>query len=306
VVCESAGVIGVAEAAGGSRPAEPPNEHEQRPWADQQAALDGADDLAPRLPSLAADVLHRFRAIQQENVALVQQVTTLEAQIEAMLTERVTLAARVRSLEERIEHLQVEHASEQAVLEKLVAELERTSRRSARVERQPIPIRPFAEPPGLVPRDLVPVGASPAVATAPPEDLSPAARFQHPTVSDEETLLGAVAVTAPLGDGGLREAVPVAAPASQAGPAASSYALIAHPFARFSDLGQFQAAVQALPSVHNVRVRRFAQGTLEMRVEYDGSAPLTDVLRGLPLAVEDVAQEEPFRLRVRLAPVSAG
>jgi hypothetical protein len=307
VVCESAGVIGLADAAGGSRPVEPRDEHEQRAWADQLAALDGEGELAPRLQSLATDVLHRFRAIQQENAALLQQVATLEAQVEALLSERIGLVARVRSLEEQIEHLQAEHASEQAVLEKLVAELERASRRMARVERQPIPIRPFTAPlPGFAPPDLLPVGEPVSAATAAPDDQSPAARFQHPAISDEETLLGAVAVTAPLRETGLREPAPVAAPPGQGSPAASSYALIAHPFARFSDLGQFQAAVQALPSVHNVRVRRFAQGTLEMRVDYDGSAPLTDVLRGLPLPVEDVAQEEPFRLRVRLAPVQAG
>ena len=125
--------------------------------------------------------------------------------------------------------------------------------------------------PSLTPRDLPPADDSTPTVAIPADDLSPAARFQHPMVSDEETLLGSAAVTAPLGEGSPRAAAPAA-------PAASSYALIAHPFARFSDLGQFQAAVQALPSVHNVRVRRFAQGTLEMRVDYDGSAPLTDVL----------------------------
>jgi len=272
----------------------------------QLAALDGEDELVPSLPSLAADVLHRFRAIQQENAALLHQVATLEAQIEAMLTERLTLAARVQSLGERIEHLHAEHASEQAVLEKLVAELERTSRRAARIERQPIPIRAFADSSALVSRDLPLGGESTPPVAAPAANLSPAALFQHPTVSDEETLLGTVAVTAPLGEGSPRASVPAGATVVSAAPASSSYALIAHPFARFSDLGHFQAAVQALPSVHNVRVRRFAQGTLEMRVDYDGSAPLTDVLRGLPLAIEDVAQEEPFRLRVRLGSANAG
>jgi TolA-binding protein len=303
-VSESAGVAAMAEAPEVPGLAESLDDHQS--WTGQLAALDGEDELVPRLPSLAADVLHRFRAIQQENAALLQQVATLEAQIEAMLTERVTLAARVQSLEERIEHLQAEHSSEQTVLEKLVAELERTSRRAARVERQPIPIRPFADSSALVPRDLPLVGTSGQSGAAPAENLSPAARFQHPTVSDEETLLGTAAVTAPLGEASPRASVPGAATAVQGAPASSSYALIAYPFARFSDLGQFQAAVQALSSVHNVRVRRFAQGTLEMRVDYDGSAPLTDVLRGLPLAIEEVAQEEAFRLRVRLGSANSG
>src|SRR4051812_45251806 len=105
VVCEPAGDGGIAETPEGSRPNESLNEHEHHVWTGHLVALDGEDELVPSLPSLAADVLHRFRAIQQENAALLHQVATLEAQIEAMLTERLTLAARVQSLGERIEHL---------------------------------------------------------------------------------------------------------------------------------------------------------------------------------------------------------
>lgn len=309
VVRESAGFIGAVEAAEEARLPESLTEHDHRLWADQLAALDREGVLAPPLQTLAVDLLRRIRAILQENAALLQQVATLEERVEVLLTERIGLAARVRTLEEQIEQLHAEHSNEQAVLGKLVAELERASQRGGRVERQPIPLRPLAELPVNLPRDLPALSMATSAAAAPPAAPSPAARFHHPALSDEETLLSnAAAVAAPpeLGSGALRDAAPLAlAVAGQANPATSSYALIAHPFARFSDLGQFQAAVQALPSVHNVRVRRFAQGTLEMRVDYDGSAPLTDVLRGLPLAVEEVAQEEPFRLRVRLVSESA-
>jgi hypothetical protein len=91
------------------------------------------------------------------------------------------------------------------------------------------------------------------------------------------------------------------APAARsAAPEDGSYTLIAYPFVRFSDLGQFQAALQKLAGVHDVQVRRFAQGTLEMRVGYTGTTDLATTLRTLATEVEDVQEEEPSRLRVRL------
>ena len=91
---------------------------------------------------------------------------------------------------------------------------------------------------------------------------------------------------------------------SSPSPAPVSYILVAQPFVRFSDLGRFQTAVQALRGVQNARVRRFAQGTLEMRLDYDGPAPLREALCGLALAVEAVEQIDPHRLVVHLRPDS--
>ncbi len=91
---------------------------------------------------------------------------------------------------------------------------------------------------------------------------------------------------------------------SSPSPAPVSYILIAQPFGRFSDLGRFQTAVQALRGVQNARVRRFAQGTLEMRLDYDGAAPLREALSGLALAVEAVEQIDPQHLMIRLRPDS--
>ena len=121
------------------------------------------------------------------------------------------------------------------------------------------------------------------------------ARATGPTVPDDETLLMGDAVAeggAPLVEHPAPSQVPV------------SYVLIAQPFGRFSDLGRFQTAVQALRGVQNARVRRFAQGTLEMRLDYDGAAPLRDALAGLALAVEAVEQIDPQHLMVRLRPDS--
>ena len=80
----------------------------------------------------------------------------------------------------------------------------------------------------------------------------------------------------------------------------AAYTLIAYPFVRFSDLGQFQAALQKLAGVHDIQVRRFAQGTLEMRIGYDGGPDLVSALRTLETEVEDVREEAPDRLRLRL------
>jgi hypothetical protein len=79
-----------------------------------------------------------------------------------------------------------------------------------------------------------------------------------------------------------------------------TYTLIASPFVRFSDLGQFQAALQKLTGVHDAQVRRFAQGTLEMRIGYSGTTDLATTLRTLATEIEDVSEEEPYQLRVHL------
>ena len=78
------------------------------------------------------------------------------------------------------------------------------------------------------------------------------------------------------------------------------YTLITYPFVRFSDLGQFQAALQRLQGVHDVQVRRFAQGTLEMTARYEGETDLIAALSGLTGEIEEVREEAPYRLRIRL------
>lgn len=79
-----------------------------------------------------------------------------------------------------------------------------------------------------------------------------------------------------------------------------TYTLVVYPFTRFSDLGQFQSVLQELVGIHDIQVRRFAQGTLEMRLGYDGNVPLPQALHNLSVGIEDVEEEEPYRLRVRL------
>jgi hypothetical protein len=47
-------------------------------------------------------------------------------------------------------------------------------------------------------------------------------------------------------------------------------------------------------------VRRFAQGTLEMTTRYEGETDLITALRGLTTEIEEVREEAPYRLRIRL------
>lgn len=95
---------------------------------------------------------------------------------------------------------------------------------------------------------------------------------------------------------------PAAAETEPAAPVTTGgvYTLITYPFVRFSDLGQFQAALQRLRGVHDVQVRRFAQGTLEMTARYEGETDLATALRSLDTEIADVSEEAPYRLRVRL------
>lgn len=281
--------------------------HEHRHWAERLAALGDMTNLPPRLQAFAAATRQHFQSLLRENSALARQVAALEGQLRETLASRVALAGRVAQLEDQLALLRREQAVEQEALDRLERELDR-AQPTANGQRRPIPLRPPPEVPRVAPRQAAPaLHADREGAAAPPLASS---RQGQATVGDEELLLGADAaepLLAPFADAGNHhwnlEAV-VNGVASGLG--AGSYALIAHPFARFSDLGQFQAAIQSLIGVHNVRVRRFAQGTLEMRVDYDGPAPLTEVLRGLPLAVDEVIQEESFRLRVRLAAANAG
>jgi len=93
---------------------------------------------------------------------------------------------------------------------------------------------------------------------------------------------------------------PAPAPTSGNEKVSGTYTLVVYPFTRFSDLGQFQSVLQELVGIHDVQVRRFAQGTLEMRLGYDGTVPLPQALHNLSVGIEDVEEEEPYRLRVRL------
>lgn len=257
--------------------------------AEPPAQSGSASELSRHLQSLALDAIAHVQEILQTNAMLVQQSATLEQQLQILLAERIALVERIASLEEQLVPPSPHDAARPTAC-------------------HAVPFRPLANLPAILHHKRLEAIALPQ--TADPADMPPMARgrFSHPVISDEETLLGSILRSATADTADMRDEAPpmrrrtdtIAAPTVAP---LRDYALIAQPFARFTDLGGFQSAVQALPGIHNVRVRRFAQGVLEMRVDYDGAAPLAELLRHLAQPVEEVTHEDPTRLRIRLTPL---
>lgn len=80
-----------------------------------------------------------------------------------------------------------------------------------------------------------------------------------------------------------------------------TYHLEAGPFTRFTDLGRFQTALTDLTGTRNAYVRRFIQGTLEMTCEHNGTMPLIDLLRALPM-VTQVEEAGAYDFRITVIP----
>ena len=258
--------------------------------AEQLVQFGAMSDSSLHLQPLALDALAQIQEIVQTNAMLVQQSAALEQQLQTLLAERIALIERIAALEERLTPPSSRYAAHSTAC-------------------YAVPFRPLASLPAILNHKRLEAIALPQ-APAPMSDL-PASkrRFPHPVISDEETLLGSPPRAASVdvdatGDDTLpvlrRHTETIAAPPASP---LRDYTLIAQPFARFTALGGFQAAVQALPGIHNVRVRRFAQGVLEMRIDYDGDVPLADLLRSLAQPVEEVTHEDPARLRIRLTPL---
>jgi len=172
----------------------------------------------------------------------------------------------------------------------------------------PTPMSPVAAPRIESEQFAVPTSATmtlPSAPVAPPEQVvvreepRMEAKAVAPAMPVMPMVTSAPVFTAPS---------PLPLPARRPAPAPTSgnekvsgtYTLVVYPFTRFSDLGQFQSVLQELVGIHDVQVRRFAQGTLEMRLGYDGNVPLPQALHNLSVGIEDVEEEEPYRLRVRL------
>ena len=239
--------------------------------AAEPTAFSSLPEPLPSTIPLSADALARIQAIMRTNARLTRQSAALEARLHSLLTERSNLIERVATLE---------------------AELARQARsRPAEVDTTPMP------------------GARQPARPLPMQDdtggAAPAPRFPRPMAGDEELLLHSLPAAArnPHVDEPARAArLQRLGTGTLIAPPPRDYVLIASPFARFTDLGGFQAAVQTLPGVQDVRVRRFAQGTLEMRVSYFGDTPLADLLRRLAPPIHDVACGESGHLHVQLTP----
>jgi hypothetical protein len=198
-------------------------------------------------------------------------------QLRQLTQDHAALGSQVLALERQVRTLLIERLE----LSAQVASLQRENTK-LRVERDNTPAVTRPTPlPRHEPFTTLRGGPGPAHRPTPPAD-------------DEEL----------LSSEGFAESASPLDQSTTSGQAAVGYVLIAQPFGRFSDLGRFQTAVQALRGVQNARVRRFAQGTLEMRLDYDGSVLLQEALTGLALPVEAVEQLEPHRLIIRLRPDS--
>jgi hypothetical protein len=232
--------------------------------------------VASRIGDQVADV----GGADDQAVNLERIVSDALDQLRQLTQEHAALGGQVLALERQVRTLLIERLE-------LSAQVASLQRENAKLRGTTI-TAPAVTRPTALPRHepFTPLRGGP----------TPAHRPAQP-VDDEEALL--------VGDA-LSDAL---APLDCASPNASApvgYVLIAQPFGRFSDLGRFQTAVQALRGVQNARVRRFAQGTLEMRLDYDGPTPIQEALAGLALAVEAVEQIEPHRLVIRLRPDSLG
>jgi phage shock protein A len=255
------------------------------------------------LLSRVTSLQEQIGGLEEQRDQLTAQAARLEQQVAALHDEHERLAAQVAGQEEQLHTLQLARGQEQSVLLGLAEDLERLA-------QTPISTHETARDASAGAGSAVDIVAPDEATAAPAEspasaELAPAASMQTempgPQAGQAETTEnGVVHVIPPVPAGGTPPATGEIRPATTDETSPSSYTVIAHPFARFSDLGQFQSAVQGLPGVEGVRVRRFAQGILEMRVDYEGQAPLIGLLRDLPIDFEEILQEEPFQLRVRL------
>jgi len=259
----------------------------------------------------------KLRELQGENGRLAERLAVVERQLQGLLDDRAALLERLDDLERHLRGLLFERAEDRLVLEAVGARLDRIWQltRGGDAEapgaagdpptRQPAP--PGGQAAGGAGRAAAGAPPAPRPAPRPLWGIEAAAAAAIPPAGRPAPLQTDKLVAGPAVQP-FRPGLPVAltpAPETRGEVAppptpAGSYLLVAYPFGRFADLGQFQTALRAAAGVRDVRVRRFAQGVLELRLEYDGATPLTGVLRGLPLAVEEVEQEEPYRLRVRL------
>lgn len=277
--------------------------------SEQNALVLGADtqgnsrnELLNRLRAIIDDATQSVRTLKEENAALAQRNRELEDRTE-------TLEQRLRLLSAGI--TQDEQALRQSV--DRLAEILRTPTTPATTQpaAAPTPAPTSApampEPPPAAPESPAAVAAAPEPETPPPATEAPSVSADDPK---PEPPVAVRKVPEPPA------AAPPPAPKPEPAPATTDhdrdtaemtavttggvYTLITYPFVRFSDLGQFQAALQRLQGVHDVQVRRFAQGTLEMTARYEGETNLVTALRGLTAEIEEVREEAPYRLRVRL------
>ncbi len=280
----------------------------------QSDATDQRIELYTRLRTIIDNAAESIRALKEENAALSTQKTamterigTLEDHIRtvtaALVTDELALRTSADGLERALQGLptaptvsvepepyaamDAAPVTEASVPQSIMAETASETETEAEMEPETEMVAETeTETETEMETESEPEAAMPVMEQAVSssmEDTGPIEQSEMPTpvASDEQE----------------HERVIAPPPASNSD---GTYTLVAYPFVRFSDLGQFQAALQKLTGVHDVQVRRFAQGTLEMRIGYGGPTDLATTLRTLATEIEDVQEEEPYKLRVRL------
>lgn len=274
----------------------------------QPDATDPRIELYARLRTIIDNAAESIRALKEENAAL--------------STQKTAMTERIGALESHIQTVNAELVTDELALRTSADGLERAL--------QGLPTAPTvsAKPEPNAAMDAAPVTEAPApqsIMAEPASETETEPKTEMVTETETETESGMEsepeaampvmeqAVSSSMEDTGPIEQSEMPAPVASdeqeherviAPPPASNsdgtYTLVAYPFVRFSDLGQFQATLQKLTGVHDVQVRRFAQGTLEMHIGYGGPTDLATTLRTLATEIEDVQEEEPYKLRVRL------
>jgi hypothetical protein len=264
------------------------------------AGAQGSDrtELYNRLRAIIDDATQSVRSLKEENAGLVQRNQTLEERLQTLEGQLRLLNAGLTRDEQALKH-SIDRLAQTLQMPVPAATAPREIARTP-VNDAPAPASMPVAPVEEMPQ---PETQLPSEAPAMPE---PAAEMDPPQGADEVTEPPAIApaaepmperVPTPIDRGAETTEMPAASTATTTG---GVYTLITYPFVRFSDLGQFQAALQRLQGVHDVQVRRFAQGTLEMTARYEGDVDLSTALRGLTAEIEEVSEEAPYRLRVRL------
>lgn len=103
---------------------------------------------------------------------------------------------------------------------------------------------------------------------------------------------------------------PAAQPASHlepesvaAAPAFGGMDVVVGPFARFSRLAEFIRALRALSGVRSVEARQFFNGTVQLRVRYDGMVPLATRLAELREFAPSAISATSTGVMMRLQPI---
>jgi hypothetical protein len=76
--------------------------------------------------------------------------------------------------------------------------------------------------------------------------------------------------------------------------------LVTSSFSSFREVGRFQRVLASLPDVGTIQVRHLQHGTLQVRVQCQGSAKLLKALAAAYARPFDIVSQEPHRIEIVL------